>query len=193
MNIKHTRKDVLDAGEKVLRSQGYGETSLADIIATSGIPKGSFYNYFSSKDAFVSEVMDLYSQRLGRFIDNYLDDKNYTPYNRLENMYRSLIDINNAESYSKGCLVGNMMNEVAGRSERMAEDSLKQYNEWIDKITDCISEGQAQGEIIKDVEARDLANYIHGGFFGALSLMKSFRSDYPLSNWFSLTLKVIHQ
>ena len=47
--------------------------------------------------------------------------------------------------------------------------------------------------IIKDVEARDLANYIHGGFFGALSLMKSFRSDYPLSNWFSLTLKVIHQ
>jgi TetR/AcrR family transcriptional repressor of nem operon len=191
MNLKHTRKDVLDAGEKVLRQQGYGETSLADIIAGSGIPKGSFYNYFTSKDSFLLEVMDQYSQRMNRFIQNYLEDKRYTPLNRIENFYRSLIDINDAELYSKGCLVNNMMSEVAGRSDEVAQRSLGLYKEWIDQITACITQGQEQNEITQDINARDLAHYLHGGFFGALSLMKSFRSDYPLNNWFSLTLRQI--
>jgi len=191
MNIKHNRKDVLTAGEKVLRQQGYGETSLSDIIADSGIPKGSFYNYFRSKDSFLLEVMEQYSQRMSRFIKNYLEDERYTPLNRIENLYRSLIDINDAELYSKGCLVNNMMNEVAGRSGDIAAQSLSMYNEWIDQIAACIREGQESNEIIGDSDSLDLAHYLHGGFFGALSLMKSFRSDYPLTNWFSLTLKQI--
>ena len=185
MNLKQPKESILDAGEKILREKGYGETSIRDVMMETDIHKGSFYNYFESKENFTREVIIFYGDRMGRFIDNYLNDTHYTPLNRLENLYRGLIGINRKENFRKGCLVNNLMTESGGWSETIAETTGEYFASWTDKISACVKEGQEKGELRRDLKATDLAHYLHSGFFGALSLMKAVRSEDPLTNWYN--------
>jgi AcrR family transcriptional regulator len=53
-----SRREILDAAARLLRTQGYKATTLRDIAETVGIKAGSIYYHFSSKDEIVAAVMN---------------------------------------------------------------------------------------------------------------------------------------
>jgi len=54
------KAELVEAGLDLLHRRGFSATSVADIAEAAGVPKGSFYNHFKSKDDFGSAVLDLY-------------------------------------------------------------------------------------------------------------------------------------
>ena len=75
---REDKKDrILDAGIKVMYLNGYNGTGVKDIVNAAGIPKGSFYNYFDSKEAFALAALD------AMFVDtssnNFLQSKDLPP------------------------------------------------------------------------------------------------------------------
>jgi TetR/AcrR family transcriptional repressor of nem operon len=46
------RENLLNQGVSMLMGQGYHGTGLQEILDAVNIPKGSFYNYFGSKENF---------------------------------------------------------------------------------------------------------------------------------------------
>lgn len=54
----HRRDDILDAAERRFTTQGYLETSVAELIADTQIAKGTFYHHFSSKEEVMNAVID---------------------------------------------------------------------------------------------------------------------------------------
>ncbi|EHC00158.1 TetR family transcriptional regulator [Mycobacteroides abscessus 47J26] len=57
--VKHPelrRTELLDLAMTLFLERGYERVSLNDLIATSGMSKGAFYHYFSSKEALVSAL-----------------------------------------------------------------------------------------------------------------------------------------
>ena len=60
--LKHKVKAdaLLDKGMGLLWSKGYNATSVNDIVKEAGIPKGSFYFYFESKEDFAVKAIDRY-------------------------------------------------------------------------------------------------------------------------------------
>ena len=53
-----SRREILDAAARCLRSHGYHATTLRDIAAAVGIKAASIYYHFASKDEIVAAVMN---------------------------------------------------------------------------------------------------------------------------------------
>ena len=180
MNRKYEIEDILETGMEVMREQGYHNTGINDILKASGIPKGSFYNFFSSKEEFGLRLLEHYADTMLAHMDRYLEDTSQSPLERLQHFYSFVIGVNAGEGCTLGCLLNNMGSEVGGLSEAVAQKAQEQFGRWMDKLAACIQEGQKSGEIKRDYHARELAEFVHTSFFGALTRSKIARNIEPM-------------
>jgi TetR/AcrR family transcriptional repressor of nem operon len=175
MPRKHDIDEILEKGLELIREKGYTNTGIEDILKANSIPKGSFYNFFKNKEDFGIRAMQKYTKHQIEWIENLLSDKAKGPFDRLKNFYERLIAASVDENCRKGCLVGNMTQEMAGLSNpigRQAEESLQEISNL---IAGCIEEGQDLDEIRSDYSAKDLADYLHNSFYGFLLRAKAGR------------------
>jgi TetR/AcrR family transcriptional regulator, transcriptional repressor for nem operon len=63
METKSTREQLIDAGLRLIHQNGYIATGLKEILDAAGVPKGSFYHHFSSKEEFAKAVLEKYAAR----------------------------------------------------------------------------------------------------------------------------------
>lgn len=52
------REAILDAARKVFAEQGFGATTVRDIIRATDLASGTFYNYFKSKEEVFQAIQD---------------------------------------------------------------------------------------------------------------------------------------
>lgn len=190
----HNKAHIIAEGERLLRTQGYHNTGINDVLKACRIPKGSFYNYFVSKEDFATQVVEYYGGKYKGFLESVLEKKHLSPLERLKLLYLiDTVEEYKNEGFANGCLVANLSSEVGGLSDSLADMLNEQFEAWIDYIAETVSEGQSRGGIRKDVPAADLARYLHGNLFGALAQMKVKRSGEPITETMELSLKFIRK
>jgi TetR/AcrR family transcriptional repressor of nem operon len=165
----------LEKGLEVIREKGYTNTGIDDILKANDIPKGSFYNFFKNKEEFGVRAMQIYTERQIEWIESILGDTAKKPMERLNHFYESMIAVTVDEKCRKGCLVGNMAQEMAGLSDPIGRQAQKSLQEISTVIARCIQEGQDLKEIRTDYPAKDLADYLHNSFYGFLLRAKAGR------------------
>lgn len=191
MNIKHNKPDIVAGGEAVFRANGYHNTGVKEILDHCGISKGSFYNFFPTKEAYVLEVIDLYGNKLTEFMDATFSDESKTAIERLRSFYYQLVSIADAEGCTKGCLVYNMAFELAGNSDPIAQALDIQFEHWLTRVTACIAEGQAAGHITTSQPAEDLAAVLHTAINGSYGRVKMKRDIAPMRQMIDTLLAFI--
>ncbi len=191
MNQKYRKEDIIAIGGELMRKRGYHATGINDILKEAGIPKGSFYNFFPTKEAFSIAVLRWYGGRMQRAMIGIFQQQGASPMARIQKFYRLMITGNKEEGYRFGCLLNNLSIEVAGLSDVMAEETDRMFQLWLDEIEAVVAVGQQQGEITDQYPARDIAEFIHTSFFGAFARMKSVRDASPLLTVFAITMNSI--
>jgi len=187
----HSKKDIIKRGSELFRQQGYHNTGISDILIACDIPKGSFYNYFNSKEDFGIKVLDYYGDMMLGLVNSKLKGSTLNPVDRLKVLYKTLIDLNNRDQGKSGCLVNNISNEVGGLNERLAEAADRNYKKWVDVIARVVAKGQAISEIRNDMGALEIAEYLHGTFYGLLSRMKVVKNTNSMNDWYNMTFTFI--
>jgi len=66
---KEIRKKLLEAGVSIFIDQGYHGTGIQEVVDKAGIPKGSFYNYFKSKEDFGSKTIVHFGEQFKEFLE----------------------------------------------------------------------------------------------------------------------------
>ena len=95
------------------------------MVTAAGIPKGSFYNYFESKEAFGGAVVDLYVERIYRRLDA-LAEASGGAEERLRGFFQGLLQ---DPEHERGCLVGNLGTELgAGRDRKSTRLNSSHYS-----------------------------------------------------------------
>ncbi|MEO0469801.1 MAG: TetR/AcrR family transcriptional regulator [Bacteroidota bacterium] len=193
MGYKHDKSAIIAQGVELIRKNGYHNVGINLILKTMEIPKGSFYNFFDSKEAFGEEILNHYGERSLKMIKSYLDKPAPSPLLRLQEFYRMLINSNESDGMDAGCLVNNMLIELGGINERLGKVADRNFEIWLDTIATCIKEGQMKDEIIAHVPARDLAEFLHAGLYGAFARMKAKRDRVYLDKWYTMSFEYIRQ
>ena len=191
MRAKYDKETIIAQGAELFRKKGYNFVGINEILTTCGIPKGSFYNFFATKEDFGTQVVSWYGERQRRFITDMLKPSNGSPLERLKGFYQHLIDANDADGLNAGCLVNNISIELGGLNPQLGTEAHTQFQSWIDIIAKTIEEGQNQGEIRQDLRPVELAEHLHTGIYGAFALMKTQRSRAPLDRWFKLAFAFV--
>jgi TetR/AcrR family transcriptional regulator, transcriptional repressor for nem operon len=161
---RSTRNVVLNAGSKLFIERGFSACSVQDITDAAGVPKGSFYNHFKSKEALAAEVLTEYGK--GSTDRSILSNRKLPPLTRLKKHFAALYD--HFSQCHDGCLVGKFMAEVSEDTPQIRDELLKVLTLWGEQISAVIAEGQQQGSIRHDLRASELSNFLIDSYEGAI-------------------------
>jgi TetR/AcrR family transcriptional repressor of nem operon len=156
-----------------------------------GVPKGSFYNYFRSKEDFASEVIEQYWENFKVFMSSVVRDSETNAHAALERFFDYLIKTHKARNCKGGCLLGNLAAEISEGSELGRKTISKCANEWRDMLTTVVSKGQEQKRIRDDVDADNIADFLLNSLEGSLLRMKMEAHTGPLKQLKEMFLNFI--
>jgi TetR/AcrR family transcriptional repressor of nem operon len=180
-----TREHLISSGLETLHRQGFNGSAVQDITDAAGLPKGSFYNYFESKEALALAVIDRYGKERGA-LTAVLSDESISPVERLRRYFASLAANLAAQNYERGCLVGNFSTELADQSRPIRDRLASTFAAWSRPIETCIRDAQKAGEISRDGEPRALAEFLLNSFEGAMLRMKVEKDSSPLDHFMTV-------
>jgi TetR/AcrR family transcriptional repressor of nem operon len=174
------RENLLNHGVGLLMQQGYHGTGLKEILDAVQIPKGSFYNYFGSKENFAAETIEHYIVPYIAQLQSYLAQSEGNALGGLERyLQESIIDLERTE-FKGGCLLGNLIGEMGETSEVCRVALQSSLNRYRDVWELGLSRAQNEGTIRADKSARELADLWVNAWQGALLRMKVEQSVDPL-------------
>jgi TetR/AcrR family transcriptional regulator, transcriptional repressor for nem operon len=175
-----TREKLLDQGVALLMENGYHGTGLHQLLQTVGVPKGSFYNYFDSKEEFGAHVVQHYLEPFIQLLDDYLERPGLDGAQALEGYFAELITELNRARFKGGCLLGNLIGEIGDTSETCRTALASAVLRYRDRLMAGIARGQREGVFRHDRSALELADFLSDAWQGALLRMKIEQSTRPL-------------
>jgi TetR/AcrR family transcriptional repressor of nem operon len=178
-----TRSVLLEKGADLLSRTGYNATGVQEITAAAGVPKGSFYNYFESKEAFAVAVLGEYWGSVAETYGPLLRDKTKPPLQRIDNYFEGLAEFHKRHRYASGCLIGNMALEVTPSSAEVRAKLVAVYREWAEALADCLREAQARKELASSKDPKQLATALIDTFEGTVMRAKVERSGKPFESF----------
>jgi TetR/AcrR family transcriptional repressor of nem operon len=183
---------LLAAGLELFWHQGYNATGIQQITEQAGVPKGSFYNHFTSKEAFGAAIVDRYAESSRRSWKRMIDTAPAEPLAAIRHVFAAMLDHHERARRSFGCLIGNFAAEVALASELCRERLLAAQLAWRERLAALIRAGQARGEIRDDIEPIALSALTWSVWEGALLRMKVEGSTKPLRESMGLVLDHVY-
>lgn len=177
----YKREDIIQAGYDIIYHKGYNATSIRDITKEIGIPTGSFYNHFQSKEEFGEEVLAYYVQNNKDFLKKILLDDSNPPVGNLKKFFKDIIEVQDKVlKCTKACLLGNMTMELADVSDSFQLQFKRGFQEFAMYFELCLQKAQEQGQLSKDEDCSRLAGFILNSWYGALIRMKADKSIVPM-------------
>ncbi|WP_363352081.1 TetR family transcriptional regulator C-terminal domain-containing protein [Methylocystis echinoides] len=188
-DVKEIREKLLDEGVLLLMEQGYHGTGLQELVQKVGVPKGSFYNYFPSKEEFSAEVVRHYIDPFIRQLDAHLSRADVAADVALRNYFDELIVETERKDFKGGCLLGNLIGEIGDTSELCQTSLRTAVGRYREKLREGLARGQREGSFRTDIDAKDMADFLVNVWQGALLRMKIERSVRPLTQVCDMLLK----
>ena len=140
------REHLLCAGSRIICDQGYHGTSIRDIVEAVGMPKGSFYNYFDSKEGFVVEALEYHmGKRLAEFTAA-LSEPTASHRARLVKSFRENPDRIYSDDFTPMSFLTKVLTEVGSSSSKIDETGRILFTRFAEVLADSISEAQAADE-----------------------------------------------
>ena len=155
------------------------------------MPKGSFYHYFKSKEEFGLAVIDAFAERLEQRLQTFLDDPEVGPLDRIRNFLENALVRLQQTNCTKGCLIGNLGQELADVNERFRSRLEEVFVLWKERFADCLKEAQAKGQLSTDVDPEQVAGFILASWEGAILRSKVMKSTQPMKDFIDIAFSSI--
>lgn len=175
------RQHILVTGRNIIMGKGYSGVGLNEILSAAGVPKGSFYHYFKSKELFGKAMLEDYVDTYLAGLDALFSTEG-SGLQRLMRYWDSWLLLSDDACAGSKCLVVKLSGEVADMSEAMREVLLQGTNCIVRRLADCIAEGVADGSIRSGAEPQQTALALYEMWLGAALLTKLRREPSALQN-----------
>lgn len=185
------RNRLLGAGLDLVHARGFAASGVKDITDAAGVPKGSFYAYFPSKEAFAAAILEHYWADIEARLVPILGADG-SARERITRFFHALADEHEAGNFLLGCLVGNLSLELGGSSDQVRAELVRILDRWDTAVAECVRSGQGgSGEIRADLDAERLAAQLIEAWEGAALRGKVTRSRGPYDRFEAVTVPAL--
>lgn len=178
-----TRDKLIDSGAQLISQQGYNATGINAVLKTCGVPKGSFYHYFSSKEDFGLAVIERFAATYDETLVALLEDSDTPPLERLRRYFAAGREHMHECDHATGCLIGNLGQELSGQSDTFRDALNLVFQRWEQRFVRCLQDAQARGDIAAHTAPEVLASFILTGWEGAILRAKTLKSVAPMEQF----------
>ncbi len=186
------RQSILEAGQRIMAGKGFSAVGLNEILAGAGVPKGSFYHYFGSKDAFGEALLATYFEDYLADLDETLRRPGLTMAQRLMTYWQQWQETQSFLDCQGKCLAVKLGAEVADLSEAMRAALKRGTSGIIGRLSAAIEAGVAEGSLSIDAEPSRVAQSLYQLWLGASVMVKIVRGTQPFESAMTTTRHILH-
>jgi TetR/AcrR family transcriptional regulator, transcriptional repressor for nem operon len=164
---------VVEQAMETFWTKGYAGTSPADLADATGVAKGSLYHAFGSKRELFGKALDRYGRTGSELTEEFLSRPG-TAKERIRAYLEFLVDMDLSGPIRRGCLAANTALELGGRDEAATQAVHGMVERSIELFTARIRQGQLDGDVAKDVDAKAQARFLMNTVVGLRVMAKTF-------------------
>ncbi|AKT30978.1 TetR/AcrR family transcriptional regulator [Pseudomonas syringae pv. actinidiae] len=188
--VHDMRQHIIDVARSLMTNKGYTAVGLAEVLSTAGVPKGSFYYYFKSKEEFGQALLEEYfSEYLGRV--DALMARPGTGAERLLAYFRYWSETQGTDLPEGKCLVVKLGAEVCDLSEDMRCVLEVGTAKIIQRISACVEMGVSDGSIRPEGDHQGFAESLYQLWLGASLLVKVNKSTESFDKALNMTKRLL--
>lgn len=190
--LNHTTKQrLLVVGMGMLLKQGYNSLGIQALLNETGVPKGSFYHHFKSKEEFVLQVVALYMSEVHLGLDACLGDMTQPPLVRVRGFFEATLLKYQEEGYL-GCLIGGLGQELSGVSEVFRSKIEECIDSIASRLAVCLEEARLAGDLPVGANTREMGQLLVDCWEGAALRTRLKRNPLPLHTMLDFYFGRIH-
>ncbi len=163
---ERTRAALVQIGAELFGRHGYRATSMADLVAASGLTRGAFYFHFDSKRELARAVIEdkqrAWLQQVAAALDEHASAAD-----QLRALGPAMVRLHEQDptawSYAR-------LGHELSQDPELGADARAALRAWLDHLTQLIARGQEEGTIARDVDAAVLAEVLVGAVDGIKQL-----------------------
>ncbi len=186
------RGSILQTGRRIMASKGFSAVGLNEILAGAGVPKGSFYHYFGSKDAFGEAMLTVYFEEYLADLDEILRRPGMTMAQRLMAYLQQWQETQSFFDCQGKCLAVKLGAEVADLSEAMRAVLKHGTSGITQRLKHAIESGAAEGSLSIVGEPAGVAQSLYQLWLGASVMVKIVRNTKPFESAMMTTRQILH-
>ncbi|MFD8717711.1 TetR/AcrR family transcriptional regulator [Streptomyces sp. NPDC059629] len=177
------RRKILDAARSLIEGRGYSALGVAEICKAAGVPKGSFYYFFESKEALALAVVDEHWAAQKHDWTRALTD-DAEPLQRLRRLFEETEAGQRAVQRGcgtvAGCLFGNLTLELSNQTETVRGRLQEIFDAQVDMVESVVAEARERGEV-SVTDTREAARAVVAQLEGQVMFAKLYNSTERLS------------
>jgi TetR/AcrR family transcriptional regulator, transcriptional repressor for nem operon len=188
MPQKSLRDKFMAAALKRFRESGFKACTIEDIASEAGTVKGSFYNYFESKEALAVAVVKMYSAA-GRA--TLALEGPPLPIKRLHTHFENLRALLDKNHRFDGCLLANFSAELSEENSDLKKSLTEALEIWSKQLAQVIRQAQSEGEIGRHHDADQLARFLVNAWEGTYVRVRAVKKLTPLDDFMKVAFTKI--
>lgn len=175
-----TRQQILDTAKCIILGKGFAAVGLNEILSSAGVPKGSFYHYFKSKEQFGTALLEDYFLDYLARLETTLKSDGRTAGERLHGYFSDWLESQCSDAAEGKCMVVKLSAEVTDLSEAMRIALKDGTDRIVARLAKCVEEGINMGEFSASLDAKGVTYEIYYMWIGATLLTKVHRTREAL-------------
>lgn len=180
---RDTSNIILEAATDSLRRKGFSGCGINEILVAAGVPKGSFYHYFRSKEILVEAVLKAYAKQVSDGWSVVLENPRIPPIEAIGIVLQDGRDALLGENFFGGCLLGTLAQELGSQDASLVTMMQGMFRGWESHFAGALQRAQACGDLSREIDVAALAGFVLNGWEGAVLRAKLDRSPTPLDQY----------
>jgi len=181
---------VLDKAMRLFWEQGYEKTSMNDLVEHMGIHRRSLYDTFGDKHQLFIKAVDRFENKTSASLSAGVR-RSKTASEALRFVFDFMII--GEENTPPGCLMVNSAVELATRDHLIDTKTTEAFAATEQLLQDIVVWGQQDGEFTLELEAGELAQYLHNVGVGLRVLARTSASKEKLYGIVDVSLKFLNK
>jgi TetR/AcrR family transcriptional repressor of nem operon len=188
------REKILNAAQSLIELRGYSALGVAEICKAAGVPKGSFYYFFESKEVLALAVIDEHwAAQLVEWERIMRSDTQ--PLQRLRQLFEETEADQRAGQQScgtvSGCLFGNLTLELSNQTEPIRERLQEIFDRQVEMVDQVIAEARQQGDV-SVADTHEAARSVVAQLEGQVLFAKLYNNPQRLETLWSNCLSLLN-
>lgn len=174
-----TKAHIIEQAALLFNQKGYAGSSIADIMAATGLKKGGIYNHFKSKDEIALQAFDYAVSLIQQQVWNTVKrEKNAI--SRLKALMQVHLDYIDNPPLTGGCPIMNTAIESDDAYPSLRDRAATAMNSWRSLIISIVQKGIKKQEVKPDVDAETVASFLISAIEGAIMMSKLYQDAVHL-------------
>ncbi|BDB19119.1 TetR family transcriptional regulator [Pseudomonas sp. CYM-20-01] len=188
---KSARQTILDTAQRIVGRKGFSAVGLNEILQAAEVPKGSFYHYFNSKDAFGVVLLDHYFDHYVQGMQQLFEQPGMSQHAKLMRYWHSWINNQTGCTDAGKCLAVKLGAEVSDLSEPMRLALQRGTARTIGLLAEALQQGVEDGSVTLTQHPESLAQRLYALWLGTSVMSKITRTAAPFDQALGLTRQLL--